>query len=39
MSQDELSAVQRGYNTREELEDLKVLPPEDKVKEKRICII
>ena len=39
MSQDELSAVQRGYNTREELEDLKVLPPEEKVKEKRVCII
>jgi len=39
LSQDELSAVQRGYNTREELEELNVLPPEEKVKKKRVCII
>jgi len=39
MSTDELSAVQRGYFTREELEQAKVLPPEEIVKEKRICII
>lgn len=39
MSQEELSAVQRGYNTRAELEQEKVLPPEDKVKEKRVAII
>ncbi len=39
MSQDELSAVQRGYNTREELEQLNVLPPEEKVREKRVAII
>jgi Fe-S-cluster-containing hydrogenase component 2 len=39
MSQDELSAVQRGYYTRDELEEMGVLPPEDKVKEKRVAII
>ncbi len=35
----ELSAVQRGYNTKEELVDLSVLPPEDIVVSKRVAII
>ena len=39
MSQEELSDLQRGYSTREELEESKVLPPIEKVEEKRICII
>ena len=34
MSQEELNALQRGYNTRDELEELKVIPPEEVVKEK-----
>ncbi len=39
MSQEELNALQRGYNTREELEELDVLPPEEIVKKKRVAII
>jgi Fe-S-cluster-containing hydrogenase component 2 len=39
MSEEELKAVQRGYNTREELEDLKALPPEDIVVSKRVAMI
>lgn len=39
MSEDELSAVQRGYSTREELEQAEILPPEEAVKEKLVCII
>lgn len=39
MSQEELNAFQRGYNTRNELEELKVIPPEEMVKKKRVCLI
>jgi Fe-S-cluster-containing hydrogenase component 2 len=39
MSEEELNALQRGYNTRDELEDFKVLPSEEVVKEKRVAII
>lgn len=39
MSQDELSAVQRGYNTRDELEEMNVLPPPEKVKGRRAAIM
>ncbi|MGD2142029.1 MAG: 4Fe-4S binding protein [Candidatus Bathyarchaeota archaeon] len=39
MSNEELKAVQRGYNTREELEELEVLPSENIVTEKRVAII
>ena len=39
MSQEELNAFQRGYNTRDELEELKVIPPEEMVKKKRVCLI
>ena len=39
MADEELKAVQRGYNTREELEELNVLPPEEMVASKRIALI
>ncbi|MGD2201546.1 MAG: 4Fe-4S binding protein [Candidatus Bathyarchaeota archaeon] len=39
MSEEEMKDVQRGYNTREELEDMGVLPPEETIKEKRVAII
>jgi Fe-S-cluster-containing hydrogenase component 2 len=39
MSNEELNALQRGYNTRDELEELKVIPPEEVVKEKRVGLI
>ena len=39
MADEELKAVQRGYNTREELDDLKALPPEDIVVSKRVAMI
>jgi Fe-S-cluster-containing hydrogenase component 2 len=39
MSKEELNALQRGYNTRDELEELRVLPPEEMVREKRVCMI
>ncbi|MBC8224382.1 4Fe-4S binding protein [Candidatus Bathyarchaeota archaeon] len=39
MADEELKAVQRGYNTREELEELNVLPPEEIVASKRIAMI
>ena len=39
MAEEELKAVQRGYNTREELEELKVLPPEEIVVSKRVAMI
>lgn len=39
MSQEKLNAFQRGYNTRDELEELKVIPPEEMVKKKRVCLI
>jgi Fe-S-cluster-containing hydrogenase component 2 len=39
MSKEELNALQRGYNTRDELEELKVIPPDEKVREKRVCLI
>jgi Fe-S-cluster-containing hydrogenase component 2 len=39
MAEEELKAVQRGYNTREELEELKALPPEDIVVSKRVAMI
>ncbi len=39
MSQEKLNAFQRGYNTRNELEELKVIPPEEMVKKKRVCLI
>jgi len=39
MVDEELNAVQRGYNTRGELEELKVLPPDELVREKRVAII
>jgi len=39
MADEELKAVQRGYNTREELEELNVLPPEEMVSSKRIAMI
>jgi Fe-S-cluster-containing hydrogenase component 2 len=35
----ELNYLQRGYNTCGELEDLKVLPPKEKVASKRVAII
>jgi len=39
MSKEELNAVQRGYNTREELEELKVLAPDEIVTTKRVALI
>jgi Fe-S-cluster-containing hydrogenase component 2 len=39
MSKEELNALQRGYHRRDELEELNVLPPEEKVKEKRVALI
>lgn len=39
MAEEELNAVQRGYNTKDELEELKVLPPEEIVTTKRVAII
>jgi len=39
MSNDELNALQRGYHTREELEEFKVLPPESIVSQKRVALI
>ncbi len=39
MADEELKAVQRGYNTREELEELGVLPPEEIVVLKRVAMI
>lgn len=39
MSKEELNALQRGYHRRDELEELGVLPPEEKVKEKRVALI
>jgi len=39
MAEEELKAVQRGYNTKDELEELKVLPPEEIVTTKRVAII
>jgi ferredoxin len=39
MSNEELGPLQRGYYTRGELEELKILPPKEKIKEKRVCII
>jgi len=39
MAEEELNAVQRGYNTKEELQELKVLPPEEIVTDKRVAII
>lgn len=35
----EQNAAQRGYSTREELQKSRALPPIEKVKEKRVCII
>lgn len=39
MDDEELNAVQRGYNTREELEELNILPPEEIVTSKRVATI
>jgi Fe-S-cluster-containing hydrogenase component 2 len=39
MDDEELKAVQRGYNTREELEELNILPPEEIVVSKRVAAI
>lgn len=39
MSNDELNALQRGYHKREELEELKVLPPQEIVEQKRVALI
>ena len=39
MSKEELNALQRGYHRRDELEEFKVLPPEETVKEKRVALI
>lgn len=39
MSEEELKAVQRGYNTKEELDELDVLPPEEIINTKRTAII
>lgn len=39
MTEEELKAVQRGYNTREELEELEVLPPQEIVVSKRVALI
>jgi len=39
MSKDELNALQRGYHTREELEEFKVLPPEGIISQKRVALI
>jgi Fe-S-cluster-containing hydrogenase component 2 len=39
MSNEELNAFQRGYHRKDELDELNVLPTEDKVKEKRVAII
>jgi Fe-S-cluster-containing hydrogenase component 2 len=39
MADEELNAVQRGYNTREELEELNALPPEEIVISKRVAMI
>ena len=38
MAEEELKAVQRGYNTRDELEETGVLPPEDVIAEKRVAV-
>jgi Fe-S-cluster-containing hydrogenase component 2 len=39
MADEELNAVQRGYNTREELDELNALPPEEIVVSKRVAMI
>ena len=39
MADEELKAVQRGYNTREELDELNVLPSEEIVASKRVAMI
>ena len=39
MADEELEAVQRGYNTREELDELNALPPEEIVTSKRVAMI
>jgi Fe-S-cluster-containing hydrogenase component 2 len=39
MAEEELKAVQRGYNTKEELQELNALPPEEIVTTKRVAII
>ena len=39
MVDEELNAVQRGYNTREELDELNALPPEEIVVSKRVAMI
>ncbi len=39
MADEELKAVQRGYNTREELDELNVLPSEEIVALKRVAMI
>jgi Fe-S-cluster-containing hydrogenase component 2 len=39
VSNDELNALQRGYYTRVELEELGVLPSEEIVKQKRVAVI
>jgi len=39
MAEEELKDVQRGYNTKDELVELEVLPPEDIVTSKRVALI
>ena len=39
MADEELNAVQRGYNTRKELDELNALPPEEIVVSKRVAMI
>ena len=39
MADEELKAVQRGYNTREELDELNVLPSKEIVASKRVAMI
>jgi Fe-S-cluster-containing hydrogenase component 2 len=39
MAEEELNAVQRGYNTKEELQELEALPPKEIVTTKRVAII
>jgi len=39
MSEEEMKPVQRGYYTREELEELGVFPPREELEKKRLCVI